>query len=335
MNINLDKSRVIFGVNEVGASHFLINNFIGRFNIKDYLIFAEQKSHQFLKNNSLEFQSTNIDENIFETLVKKFNPDLIITGASIGLNIEKKLVKFAQKNRIKSFSFIDANVNLWQRFVTDEPLKKWTILPSAIIVDDEYIKKRLIKLNCPLKIIKIKKEENINNIFFQNRRNIKNNFEFDFQYIFLIHETGIKKSNKWEWDNDEEIVDYHMSILIKILIDKINTYNKGNQKIKLIIKAHPSDETNFLREKIFESNFNDFIFINDFEPLNHIDKALMIIGIGSKLLFNSALVNNNTYSFKLNNDGSYPFTERCLHINKIRSKSELHKVLLEVLNKEK
>ena len=77
MNINLDKSRVIFGVNEVGASHFLINNFIGRFNIKDYLIFAEQKSHQFLKNNSLEFQSTNIDENIFETLVKKFNPDLI------------------------------------------------------------------------------------------------------------------------------------------------------------------------------------------------------------------------------------------------------------------
>ena len=60
-------------------------------------------------------------------------------------------------------------------------------MPSEIIVDDNNIKKRLIKLGCPLKIIKIKKEENINNIFFFNRARIEKDFLIDFKYIFVIH----------------------------------------------------------------------------------------------------------------------------------------------------
>ena len=135
------------------------------------------------------------------------------------------------------------------------------------------------------------------------------------------------------WDNNDQIVNDHMEVLIKTLIDKINIAKKNNQELKLIIKAHPSDEIFLLKEKLLESNFKDFIIINDFDSFNYIKKALMIIGIGSKLLFNSALVNSNTYSLKLNKKGYYPFTENYQNINIIRSKDALNLVLDKYLKK--
>lgn len=333
MNIHLDNLKVVFGVNEVGAAHFLLNNFLNNYKFKDYIIFAEKRSHDFLRNSNIKFKDAALEEIAFKNIIKKFEPNFIITGASLGFNIEKKLIKLANKNKIKSFSFIDANVNLWQRFVKDDPLEKWSIMPSEIIVDDINIKKRLIKLDCPLKIIKIKKEENINNIFFFNRTRIEKDFLIDFKYIFVIHETGITKSNRWDWDNNDQTVNDHMEVLIKTLIDKINIEKKNNQDLKLIIKAHPSDEIFLLKEKLLESNFKDFIIINDFDSFNYIKRALMIIGIGSKLLFNSALVNSNTYSLKLNKKGYYPFTENYQNINIIRSKDELNLVLDKYLKK--
>ena len=41
MNINFENLKVVFGVNEVGAAHFLLNNFLQNYKFKDYIIFAE------------------------------------------------------------------------------------------------------------------------------------------------------------------------------------------------------------------------------------------------------------------------------------------------------
>ena len=220
MNINFENLKVVFGVNEVGAAHFLLNNFLQNYKFKDYIIFAEKRSYDFLRNSNIEFQDAALEDKAFENIINKFQPNFIITGSSLGLNIEKKLIKYACKNQIKSFSFIDANVNIWQRFIIDDPFKKWSILPSEIIVDDVNIKERLIKLGCPVKINKFKKEDNINKIFFLNKKNnLEKNLQIEFEYILLIHETGIEKSYGWEWENDDQIVNLHMDLLIKTIID--------------------------------------------------------------------------------------------------------------------
>tara|TARA_Y100000589_G_C27194075_1_gene646017 strand:+ start:2902 stop:3903 length:1002 start_codon:yes stop_codon:yes gene_type:complete len=332
VNINLDNLKVIFGVNEVGASHFLLNNFISNYSFKEKIIFAEKKSHEFLKKNNINFYDANLEKELFINLIKKFKPDLIVTGASIGLNIEKKLIKISYKYSIKSFSFIDANINLWQRFIIDDPLKKWSILPSAIIVDDFLIKERLINLDCPVKIFKIKKEVNVNKIFFLNQHE-KIDYKYNDKYILLIHETGIQKSTKWKWDNDEELVNFHMNTLIKSLINKINNANKNNHRFKLIIKSHPSDENNILKDKIYKNNFKDFIFINKFDSYYYIKNALIVIGIGSKLLYSAGLVNKNTYSLKLNDSSNYPFTGNSSNIKILSSKYKLNALLEKILNK--
>ena len=61
-----------------------------------------------------------------------------------------------------------------------------------------------------------------------------------------------------------------------------------------------------------------------------VKNAFLIFGVGSKLLYNSALVNQNTYSIKLNEPGRYPFTDFSNNIKLIKSISELNRILLKI-----
>ena len=83
MNINFQNVKVVFGVNEVGSAHFLLNNFLQNYKFKDYIIFAEKRSHDFLRNHNIEFQDVAFDEKTFENIINSFQPNYIITGAYI------------------------------------------------------------------------------------------------------------------------------------------------------------------------------------------------------------------------------------------------------------
>ena len=149
---------------------------------------------------------------LFEDL-KNFKINNIYTGTSNASILEKKVIKYGIKNKIKVITFLDHYVNFKKRFYLNGeftyPNEIWTHdIYSKNIAKKVFLKQKnvkiLIKQNYYLKNFKnIKKSNNIFNIVYisekiyvDNKNFSKLSLEKFFKIISKINKKKTKKKNK-------------------------------------------------------------------------------------------------------------------------------------------
>ncbi len=215
---------------------------------------------------------------------------LIITGTSLGNSIDKKMVYFGRKNRIKTISIIEHWTNFQSRF----KLNNKNYFPDRILVNDKIALNFAIKNKLPKEKIDVVgnlRLEKIENYKLKKLSKWSKKEKKKYKRIILFISEPIKKDQRFlttDYTYDE------VSTLKKLvkLIDK-NTL--------LIIKVHPNEKinkfSNFKKKNIIlkkKMKFSDMVKLPS-----------KIVGIKSMLLIELALLRNNIISYRPVKDNEF------------------------------
>jgi len=203
------------------------------------------------------------DSRIYEK-VEEFSPEVIVTGTSLAMSIEKKMIEFGRKKGIPSLSIVDHWANYSQRFEN----KKY--LPDRICVIDELMKKEMIIKGFDEEIIRITGNPHFDN-FNINSNNGKKHVLFISQAFTELG--GINPG-------------YDELVVIKDLIDIFHGY-------KLVVRPHP-------RGNVKKFNFvrGDAIIDTKSSIKDLISESEIIIGMSSNVLFQAFLNRKKVISYQ-------------------------------------
>ena len=153
----------------------------------------------------------------------------IITATSWKSNLEKKVIKFAKKDKIKTTTLLDHWVNYKQRFILNGKLE----LPNEMIVQDEYAEKLVYKYFKGVKIIRVPNyylKDNIKMLkYFKKEK--KNNFLYLTEPIKSHYSRGNLFENKRDYNEFDSL---------KFFLKNINCISKNIDKI--VLRLHPSEK---------------------------------------------------------------------------------------------
>jgi hypothetical protein len=231
--------------------------------------------HWYVANKKRYFFSFDLSgpaKKIFKKNLTKLNlkTDYIVTGTG---KIKKKYIstiKYGKKNNIKTISFVDHYTNYGSRFFYNKslvlPNEVWVFDKTSFLLAKKFYKKSkiILKKNYYLKFL-IK-----NYLIYKKKKNKKNNI---LKILFVSEPYLIKKN------------------LVKIIVNNIyNFIKKYNKKIKLVLRQHPSEKSNYLL------NYLNYKFKKDSNIKISFDDNLKI----AKSLYESDIViGGDTYALVL------------------------------------
>ena len=153
--------------------------------------------------------------------------------------------------------------------------------------------------------------------------------DYDTKVITYVSEGPPKKNIKWR---NREV---HASVIKKNFIKLINTVNSlpEYKSYLLIIKRHPTEKSNFLNREINKIKINTLIIEDQIEVKNIISISDLCIGMGSMMLFESALSGVKTITMykKLSIDSKNIKLKNSIMIDYIRSERILYQYILNKL----
>jgi hypothetical protein len=323
--------KILVGIKEFGAGAVLGEMILGERN-KDlvFKVIAEPGAARALDLfgiNYIKYNQLGLDS---EKIALNFSPDLVITGASIGDSVEKRLIDFADKNNISVYVYIDAFVNCWQRFCCIETGKKWRYMPTKIMVPNQVVRKRLFDKGFPLKDIVVYQHP----IYFGNKISKKRDKKFDqitenrsLGYtefvVTLIHETGIGNNENIQWDNPESLIKKSIQNILDVLELLFKEAEARNIKLSLYIKLHPTDRDPELEYELKKRGIKNPIYLIAGEKHLIFLKSNIIVGVGSMLLYEAAEFNPYVFSLKLTKKDFYPYSELSAKIRFAKSAHDL------------
>ena len=207
-----------------------------------------------------------------------------MTGAALGNSIDRKLIRLGKENKVCTISIIENWTNLNKRFL----YRNNYLYPDNIFVNDNSVKKKLIKYGCNSRIyicgnILLEKVviENITNKLLYKVKHNKRNKKKALFISQPLTEDFKNKTKKYLGFTEHEVINY--------ISKKIIPY------WSLTIKTHPRDKINkynYVNNKTFVTNKISF------------EKMLInydiIIGMNSMLLLELGLLRNRVYSYEPN-----------------------------------
>tara|TARA_Y100000768_G_scaffold388709_1_gene386356 strand:- start:3760 stop:4707 length:948 start_codon:yes stop_codon:yes gene_type:complete len=224
------------------------------------------------------------DTQLLKKIKIPFKYDLILTGAALGNSIDRKLIRLGKQNKVCTISIIENWTNLNKRFL----YRNNYLYPDNIFVNDNSIKKKLIKYGCNSRIYIC------GNILLEKivLGNITNNFLNKIKYnkrnkkkaLFIsqpLTEDFKNKTKKYLGFTEHEVIKY--------ISKKITPY------WSLTIKTHPRDKINkynYINNKTIVTNKISFE-----KMLSNYD---IIIGMNSMLLLELSLLRNRVFSYEPN-----------------------------------
>lgn len=270
---------ILFVVQDAGPAKYIA--YIVQNLEHEYCIIASNISSKIFDDFSIKYFF-----DIDETELKKVK--LIITGTCLNQGIDKEWLLYAKENNIKSINIIEHWSLYKQRFLLNEKL----VYPDYIFVNDAVAREqalcegipenKLVEVGNPVleTIIPLQIDTQIINAWEKSNNIIDKNIVLfiseDFKQDFP------KGSELYQGFDEYSVVDD--------ILESLNS----NQK--LIIKLHPSekkDKYNYLK--------SDNVMIIDKTDINClIASSSYIIGMGSFLLIEVALMGRKVYSYRPN-----------------------------------
>ncbi len=285
--------KILFFAEDPGAANYLSalytilkNDFVIHF-------FAINTAYDFLIQQGYNIKKYEKDK------IKNLDIDLFLFGTTSAK--EKKwevIFKFLKKKNVRTIGAIDAIISSDFRFLDENLLPDYIIVPDKEILD-EYRPKLL---NCKFilsghlqweEILKNREKLHSKRKKFQNK--YFSNLEKDSKKIFFISEPPPPIENKYFPENFVGNGDTNERTNIcfqeiKKVLDKLNI------SYHLIYKLHPKDDLN--NYKKFKSMVYEFV-LDTSENFGRMIASDLVIGMTSNLLFQSFLLGIPTISVSL------------------------------------
>ncbi len=293
---------IIVGAKDLGPTKY-IYEYIK--NLKEVYWIQTNKNRNIIKGKFISSKLTSI---------KKI-PDLIITGTCIGPGLDKKLIIYAKRKKIKCISIIEHWSFLTERFKYNGKY----LFPDYIFVTDKFSKNYLIeKVNFSPNKIKI-----IGNNYLSKLKPIKS---IDKKYINKKEITFISQPHKnlenklSKYLNIKNYFGFNEYDVVKILKSNLNI----NKEFTLKIKLHPNENINKYKcmisknVKLCKRNVSKKIIINS---------SKFIIGMDSMLLLELYILGGNVISLRPEYKSKF-YGDRFKLFPIIRDEKKLKKILL-------
>jgi hypothetical protein len=279
---------------------------------------------------TLKIPSTELE---IEHLILHLNPSVVITGASVGNSIEKKITKIAQRLGIMVDTYIDHYWNLWQRFADPVTAKRWVVVPDRIFVPDLLCADKLRALGCPVSaikkydnpLLKIDKKNKVNN-FRRYGDDYKKSLRIPMEatVVLFVSEYLFDEDKVWQWDQPlENEFEELLTLLLSISADKGLIY--------VLVRCHPNESKNrwnYLYNRFAGANWvnvsempkNSLFAISDF-----------VFGLNSMLLLEAAAHGIPVYSYHSTDRSSQSWLSRIRpEINELNSSEDVYKILMSI-----
>lgn len=209
-------------------------------------------------------------------LFKKEKPDLVFTATSLGDSIEKKIIKVARVQKIKTVSLID----FWSSY----KLRFGKYLPDYILVIDEIMKKEMAREGFdPQKLVIT------GSPCFDAFKAAKRKGKFITFFSQPFSELGINS-------------DYNEMQVFEDLVAVLEKLRPGTS---LKIKFHPREKKLKKFDKIIKKSILDCSIVKTgAEDL--IKKSKLVLGMNSVALFQAAMMGKTVLSYQPNLKGLDP-----------------------------
>ena len=275
---------------------------------------------EYTKNlNEVYWIKTNKNKELIEDFnkinnYKKKNPKLILTGSCIGSGLDKKLIEYGKKKKIKTASFIEHWSLLRERFLLK---KKKFLKPNYLFVIDDYVKNFYIKnLNFKSKNIFVVGSKYLEKLKKQKIKNKNNNFK-NVLFISQPHKKLQKKLYKLFHIKD--YFGFSEYDVIQNIIENID-FNSLN----LTIKLHPNERSNKF-ELLKKRKVKKIINIS---KAKIVEKYDLIIGMDSMLLLELHMMGAKVLSIRPNSKNLFYGNKLNIFpiVKKINNKHQLNEI---------
>mgnify|MGYP001572234742 CR=1 FL=1 len=262
------------------------------------------------------------DEEILE-IVRSFSPDIVVTGTSSGVYIDKRTFRAARRLGIPTAAILDSWVNYSPQFILNNKQKvALSDLPDKILVMDDISRREMIQEGFPAKKIVI-----TGNPHFASFKRFKKvpaggpeRAVFIDQHLSELMKSGI-----------HEDLGYAE---IEVFRDLVNALEDLNWRGELVIKFHPGskDLTRFDRT-IAGSGLKIVKAKENAELRDILDRSRFVFGMASMALFESALGGKTVLSYqpKLRRKTDHLISNRIGLSYAVYERSELKPMLKKVL----
>lgn len=241
--------------------------------------------------------------NNVDAVIKKENPDLILTGFSEGVMLEKYSISNAKSRNITSFTVLEGYTN-YLKIVSDNELKNpFMYMPDYICIIDNFILEEMLKL-------KFDKDKLIltGNPYFddlialknsfnkEDLRNIRNELNIDEDgYLITFFSQAIKKMIDKGSDNPSR--GYNELNVLSMLESSLNELNIEN--LNLLVKLHPQEDLESTQSAL-SGKLNRVIFDKEYNSRKAMIVSDLVTGMFSTALVESVYLDKNSLSIQPN-----------------------------------
>lgn len=230
-----------------------------------------------------------LSESFLAELFEKNKPNLVITGTSAGVTIEKKITKEARNRNISCIAVLDFWSHYWQRF--SSPGKKdFMYLPDVVCVMDDVAKQEMVDEGFDEGILYV-----TGNPHFDHFADGITSLDEDSERIVFISQplsTLSEKKGFTEYGYDE----------MEVLSDIVGILEKEAYNYTLVIRPHPKEDPSkfdmFKNRQVRVSNQSSLV--------QDISSAGLIVGMCSSVLLQAAIAQKKVISYQPNLIGKDP-----------------------------
>ncbi|MEK6834818.1 MAG: CDP-glycerol glycerophosphotransferase family protein [Nanoarchaeota archaeon] len=260
---------------------------------------AQQIKYKTLQDYGL----SEINEGNVDAVIDKENPDIILTGFSEGIMLEKYSISNAKSRKITSFTVLEGYTN-YLKIVSDNELKNpFMYMPDYICIMDNFILEEMLKL-------KFDKDKLIltGNPYFDDLIALKNSFnEGDLRkirnelnidengYLITFFSQAIKKVIDKGSDNPSR--GYNELTVLSMLESSLHELNIEN--LNLLVKLHPKEDLEST-QSAFSGKLNKVIFDKEYNSRKAMVVSDLVTGVFSTALVESVYLDKNAVSIQPN-----------------------------------
>src|SRR3989344_7004386 len=260
---------------------------------------AQQIKYKTLQDYGL----SEINEGNVDAVIDKENPDLILTGFSEGVMLEKYSINNAKSRGIISFTVLEGYTN-YLKIVSDNELEYlFMYMPDYICIMDNFILEEMLKLKFDRNKLIL-----TGNPYFDDLITLKNSFnEEDLRkirnelnidensYLITFFSQAIKKV--LDKNSEQRSRGYNELDVLSMLESSLHELNIEN--LNLLIKLHPKEDME-TTHSAFSGKLNRIIFDKEYNSRKIMVVSDLVTGMFSTALIESVYLDKDVVSIQPN-----------------------------------
>lgn len=265
------KGRVLFVAQDLGGFNAILPVWKSMKSMPHFLVF-------FICPKKISGRASAYMENIFD----KVQPDILVTGTSIGRSHDKTAVAIAKSRQIPSIAVLDFWSNYSARF-SDPGTKNFKYLPDWILVMDAYAKKEMVAEGFDAKRIVVS-----GNPYFDTFAKRNFNSGVGKSEIISFFEQPFSEITESAYGFSE----------MHVLDDLLGALERVGLRKKVIIKLHPRTKNLSKFNRIIKRHTVRVTVNRTMNPVTLIRKSLLVLGMNSMMLFIASLAKKKVLSYQ-------------------------------------